>query len=69
MVLHPLSDYGFDLMHETGMDMTYALLKHMYGRDIMDPLMNRIEYVPHTDPDWDPFSVVHKVLFLPQMYA
>jgi len=56
-------------MHETGMDMTYALLKHMYGRDIMDPLMNRIEYVPHTDPDWDPFSVVHKVLFLPQRYV
>jgi hypothetical protein len=45
------------------MDMTFAFLKQFYGED--DPVlmgaMNGIEYAPHTDADWDPFSVVHKV--------
>ncbi|KAK4033772.1 class I glutamine amidotransferase-like protein [Parachaetomium inaequale] len=44
-----------------GIDMTYAFLKHLYGED--DPVlirtMNGIEYAPHTDPNWDPFSIVH----------
>jgi putative intracellular protease/amidase len=47
----------------SGIDMMYAFLKHLYGED--DPnlatTMNVIEYAPHTDPDWDPFSIVHNV--------
>jgi len=44
------------------MDMVYAFLKHYYGKDDDDlsTVMNNIEYAPHTDPHWDPFSVVHK---------
>ncbi|KAK2798524.1 hypothetical protein FQN51_007681 [Onygenales sp. PD_10] len=44
-----------------GIDMTYALLKHIYGTEKLDTIMNGIEYAPHTDPHWDPFSVVHNV--------
>ncbi|KLJ07052.1 hypothetical protein EMPG_17451 [Blastomyces silverae] len=44
-----------------GMDMTYALLKHWYGPEKANKMVNGIEYVPHTDPRWDPFSVVHNV--------
>ncbi|RYO78303.1 hypothetical protein DL766_009008 [Monosporascus sp. MC13-8B] len=46
-----------------GLDMTYAFLRHFYGEDdsALETMMNGIEYAPHTDPDWDPFSVVHKV--------
>jgi len=45
-----------------GMDMMYAFLKHIYGdEEWVDFVMNLIEYVPHTDPHWDPFSVVWKV--------
>lgn len=41
--------------------MTYAFLKSVYGTDDLDSVMNGIEYAPHTNPDWDPFSVVHDV--------
>lgn len=43
--------------------MTYAFLKHFYGDDdeVLKRTMNIIEYAPHTDADWDPFSVVHNV--------
>lgn len=41
--------------------MTYAFLKSVYGTDDIDTMMNIIEYAPHTDPHWDPFSVVHDV--------
>ncbi|KAE8449142.1 hypothetical protein EG329_008526 [Mollisiaceae sp. DMI_Dod_QoI] len=44
-----------------GLDMTYAFLKSVYGTDDLDPIMNSIEYAPHTNPHWDPFSVVHNV--------
>lgn len=46
-----------------GMDMTYAFLKHFYGEDdeVLVRSMNGVEYAPHTDPNWDPFSVVHEV--------
>jgi transcriptional regulator GlxA family with amidase domain len=44
-----------------GMDMTYAFLKHLYGPDTVNPAMDRVEYAPHTDPQWDPFSIVHNV--------
>jgi hypothetical protein len=48
------------------MDMTYAFLAHLYGDDdkIMTAVMNGMEYAPHTDPHWDPFSIVHKVILL-----
>lgn len=46
-----------------GIDMMYAFLKHLYGED--DPnlvaTMNAIEYAPHTNPNWDPFSIIHNV--------
>jgi len=46
-----------------GIDMMYAFLKHLYGEG--DPVvvatMNGIEYAPHTDPNWDPFSIIHNV--------
>ncbi|KAK2756991.1 hypothetical protein FQN54_004959 [Arachnomyces sp. PD_36] len=44
-----------------GIDMAYAFTKHLYGPEVVDDTMNIIEYAPHTDPDWDPFSVVHDV--------
>ncbi|EPE32483.1 P-loop containing nucleoside triphosphate hydrolase [Glarea lozoyensis ATCC 20868] len=44
-----------------GLDMTYAFLTHLYGSDHIDYIMNLIEYAPHTNPHWDPFSVVHNV--------
>lgn len=45
------------------MDMAYAFLSHLYGSDDQGLFntMNGIEYAPHTDPHWDPFSVVYKV--------
>jgi putative intracellular protease/amidase len=46
-----------------GIDMTWAFLRHVYG-PIADKLVNSIEYAPHTDPDWDPFSVLLKVRWL-----
>lgn len=41
--------------------MTYAFLNHLYGNESTLRTMNGIEYAPHTNPDWDPFSVVHNV--------
>ncbi|KAH8676432.1 class I glutamine amidotransferase-like protein [Tricladium varicosporioides] len=43
-----------------GIDMMWAFLRHLYG-PILDKLVNSIEYAPHRDPDWDPFSVVFNV--------
>ncbi|KAK6498221.1 hypothetical protein TWF506_004461 [Arthrobotrys conoides] len=45
-----------------GMDMTYAFLSKVYGKEgVVDNVLNAIEYAPHTDPKWDPFSVVWDV--------
>ncbi|PVI00838.1 class I glutamine amidotransferase-like protein [Periconia macrospinosa] len=44
-----------------GMDMTYALLKWMYGSEKIDIHFNNAEYAPHVDPDWDPYSKVYNV--------
>lgn len=46
-----------------GMDMTYAFLREYFGMDdaSVPTMINRIEYAPHTDPHWDPFSVVFNV--------
>jgi hypothetical protein len=41
--------------------MTYAFAKHLYGTTVLDTAMNGIEYAPHTDPHWDPFSIMHNV--------
>jgi hypothetical protein len=43
--------------------MTYAFLRHYYGEEdtSVDAMINGAEYAPHTDPHWDPFSIVHKV--------
>lgn len=43
--------------------MTYAFLSHLYGEKdkVVTQAINRMEYSPHTDPHWDPYSVVHKV--------
>lgn len=43
--------------------MAYAFLKHFYGSDdeTLIATMNGIEYAPHTNASWDPFSVVHQV--------
>ncbi|CAK7221811.1 hypothetical protein SBRCBS47491_004656 [Sporothrix bragantina] len=46
-----------------GMDMMYAFLKMYYGEEHINTLMNAVEYAPHTDASWDPFSVVHNVSF------
>lgn len=46
-----------------GMDLTYAFTKFLYGNETVDEVMGIIEYAPHTNPDWDPFSVVYKVSF------
>jgi hypothetical protein len=45
------------------MDMAYAFLRHLYGKDdqALTNSMTGIEYAPHTDPHWDPFSIVQKV--------
>ncbi|KXX73710.1 Isonitrile hydratase [Madurella mycetomatis] len=43
-----------------GMDMMVAFLRHLYGDPEVNNSVNNIEYVPHVDPSWDPFSVVHK---------
>jgi hypothetical protein len=48
----------------SGMDMAYAFLKHLYGEENLDVSMNLIEFAPHLDPHWDPFSVLHKVSLL-----
>ena len=43
--------------------MTYAFLKSVYGSEVIDDIMNIIEYAPHTDPHWDPFSIVYDVSY------
>lgn len=48
-----------------GLDMTYAFMKSLYGDEVVDAVMNSIEYAPHTNPHWDPFSVVHNVSTVP----
>lgn len=46
-----------------GMDMVCAFLEHCYthNRAAVKTVINAIEYAPHTDPDWDPFAIVHHV--------
>jgi len=44
-----------------GMDMTYAFISHICSSDIAKRLANVMEYEPHTDPEWDPFSEIWHV--------
>lgn len=44
-----------------GMDMTYAFISTIFSPDIAKRLSNVMEYEPHTDPDWDPFSEIWSV--------
>jgi transcriptional regulator GlxA family with amidase domain len=41
-----------------GMDMTYAFISHVFSPDIAKRLANIMEYEPHTNPEWDPFSEI-----------
>jgi len=43
--------------------MVYAFLQHYYSDDraSVQEMLNIIEYAPHQDPHWDPFSIVHNV--------
>jgi putative intracellular protease/amidase len=45
-----------------GIDMMYAWLKHFYGEtENLKSSINGMEYAPHQDPTWDPYSIVHNV--------
>jgi len=44
-----------------GMDMMVAFLREVYGDPVVNTSVNNVEYAPHVDPSWDPFSIVHKV--------
>ena len=51
-----------------GMDMMVAFLRDLYGDSNVNDGINGVEYIPHVDAHWDPFSVIFKVsryLFLP----
>jgi putative intracellular protease/amidase len=48
---------------QAGMDMMWAFLAHIYG-PIANAVVNGDEYVPHTNADWDPFSVLMNVRLL-----
>ncbi|KAJ1913283.1 hypothetical protein H4219_005276 [Mycoemilia scoparia] len=41
-----------------GMDMTYFLIKSLYGEAVADKCAHILEYAPHKDADWDPFSQI-----------
>lgn len=41
-----------------GMDMTYAFISTVFSSEIAQRIANIMEYEPHTNPDWDPFSEI-----------
>jgi hypothetical protein len=41
--------------------MAYAFFKRLMGAEAVDRILNAMEYTPHVNEHWDPFSVVHKV--------
>ncbi len=41
--------------------MTYAFIATVFSPDIVIQLANVIEYGPHTDSEWDPFSKIWHV--------
>ena len=44
-----------------GMDMAYEFVKVLLGQDIAASIINGMEYTPHTEKEWDPYSVVFSV--------
>jgi len=44
-----------------GMDMTYEFVKVLLGQEIAASTINGMEYTPHVDKGWDPYSVVFNV--------
>jgi hypothetical protein len=41
--------------------MTCAFMKYLHGTGDLDQVIGGVEYAPHTNPRWDPFSVVWNV--------
>lgn len=41
-----------------GMDMAFAFIKHLYGKEIADDLAISLEYERHENASWDPFAEV-----------
>lgn len=44
-----------------GIDMTYEFVKVLLGDEVAASTINGMEYTPHVDKAWDPYSVVFKV--------
>ncbi|KAK1828846.1 class I glutamine amidotransferase-like protein [Podospora conica] len=44
-----------------GMDMTYEFVKVLLGSDVAASTINAMEYTPHVEREWDPYSVVFEV--------
>jgi transcriptional regulator GlxA family with amidase domain len=44
-----------------GMDMTYAFISTIFSPDLASQIANVMEYEPHTNPEWDPFSDIWHV--------
>lgn len=45
----------------SGMDMTYAFISSVFSIELAKHIANVMEYEPHVDPDWDPFSDIWSV--------
>ncbi|KAF3903209.1 hypothetical protein ABW20_dc0102309 [Dactylellina cionopaga] len=45
----------------SGIDMAAAFFKMFYGEERVNWTLNDMEYAPHTDPNDDPFAIVHNV--------
>lgn len=41
--------------------MTIAFLQHLLGEEKINPAVNEIEYTPHVNALYDPFSIIFKV--------
>lgn len=43
--------------------MAYAFIRHYWCKrpEVAVGVANGVEYAPHTDKDWDPFSVIHNI--------
>ncbi|KAK3294151.1 class I glutamine amidotransferase-like protein [Chaetomium fimeti] len=52
-----------------GIDMMYAFFEHYYSdnKEAVQSMINGVEYAPHADSHWDPFSIVHN--FRAQMHG
>jgi putative intracellular protease/amidase len=44
-----------------GIDMAAALIRSLYGEEVVRTIANNIELETHDDPDWDPFATIHGV--------